>query len=87
MDYLNFHWLCGIFWIKRKWIVINALIVSIISCHSKMVNRNVNRISDEPALTTEDLLFLFFMKRKEYGSMEKISVLLESNTNALQIQL
>lgn len=53
-----------------------------------MENRNVNRISDEPALTTEDLLFfLFFMKRKEYGSMEKISVLLESNTNALQIQL
>lgn len=60
MDYLNFHWLRGIFRIKRKWIVINALVVSIISCHSKMENRNVNRISDEPALTTEDLLFFYF---------------------------
>lgn len=46
-----------------------------------MENRNVNRILDELVLIIEDLLFLFFMKRKEYGLMEKILVLFESNIN------
>lgn len=81
MDYLNFYWFCGIFWIKRKWIVINVFVVSIIFCYFKMENRNVNRILDELVLIIEDLFFLFFMKRKEYGLMEKILVLFESNIN------
>lgn len=81
MDYLNFYWFRGIFRIKRKWIVINVFVVSIIFCYFKMVNRNVNRILDELVLIIEDLLFLFFMKRKEYGLMEKILVLFESNIN------